>query len=166
VTVPGADLLDLTTGITISAWVKPTSPLPSRPSVINKERPGELTYALYANSADSSQPNIDYTSSGSEVNLNGGSALPLNVWTHLAGTFDGAMLKLYVNGQLVGSLATTAPIDATGGVLRIGGDSVWAGDYFPGAIDEARIYNRALSAEEIQTDMATPVAAPIQPGVH
>jgi len=42
------------------------------------------------------------------------------------------------------------------GPLRIGGNSVW-GECFRGAIDEVRVYNRALSAAEIQTDMTTPI---------
>ena len=40
--------------------------------------------------------------------------------------------------------------------LRIGGNAVW-GEYFKGRIEEVRIYNRALTAAEIQTDMATPI---------
>jgi len=44
------------------------------------------------------------------------------------------------------------------GALRIGGNNVW-GEYFQGLVDEVRIYNRALSPAEIQTDMNTPLAA-------
>jgi len=44
----------------------------------------------------------------------------------------------------------------TSGALRIGGNSV-SGEYFRGVIDEVRIYNRALAASEIQTDMSTPI---------
>ncbi len=156
VTVANAPALQLTTGMTISAWVKPTAALPQWPSIVMKERTDELTYALYANS-NTNQPNINYTSGGEEVNLNAGSAVPVNAWTYLTGTFDGTTLKFFVNGQLVGSKASTASIDTTTGVLRIGGDNVWDGEYFPGVIDEVRIYNRALSPQEIQTDMATPV---------
>src|SRR5262249_27032619 len=43
--------------------------------------------------------------------------------------------------------------------LRIGGDSIW-GEYFNGKIDDIRIYNRALSATEVTSDMATPVTPP------
>ena len=43
--------------------------------------------------------------------------------------------------------------------LRIGGDSIW-GEYFNGLIDEVRVYNRALSQAEVQSDMTTPVVAP------
>jgi hypothetical protein len=50
----------------------------------------------------------------------------------------------------------TGSIIPTTGVLTIGGNSIW-GEYFAGQIDEVRIYNRALTAGEIQTDMATPV---------
>jgi hypothetical protein len=167
VTVPDAAALDLSTGMTISAWVKPTAPLPEWPAVIMKERPGELTYALYANSKDGNI-NVDYTSGGSEQNLEGAGAVPVNQWTHVAGTYDGTTLSLYVNGQLVSSKPAPGPIDATDGVLRIGGDDVWQGEYFPGVVDEVRIYSRALSPSEIQADMAAPVVAgtqPPQPGV-
>jgi concanavalin A-like lectin/glucanase superfamily protein len=49
-----------------------------------------------------------------------------------------------------------SPITTSGGALRIGGNSI-RGEYFRGLIDDVRIYNRALSAAEIQADMATPV---------
>ena len=42
--------------------------------------------------------------------------------------------------------------------LRLGGNAIW-GEWFAGAIDDVRIYDRALSAAEIQVDMAAPVAA-------
>jgi hypothetical protein len=42
------------------------------------------------------------------------------------------------------------------GALRIGGNSVW-GEFFQGRIDEIRIYNRALTQPEIQTDMTRPI---------
>jgi hypothetical protein len=57
----------------------------------------------------------------------------------------------------------TGAITTSTGVLRIGGNSVW-GEYFKGLIDEVRMYNRALSAAEVQTDMNRPIgvaAAPV-----
>ena len=44
---------------------------------------------------------------------------------------------------------------ASTGVLRIGGNSIW-GEWFAGLIDEVRVYNRVLSAGEIQQDMQVP----------
>ena len=51
-----------------------------------------------------------------------------------------------------------APIRASTGVLRIGGDSIWSDEWFSGLIDEVRLYNRALTAAEIQADMTKPVS--------
>lgn len=82
--------------------------------------------------------------------------MPLNTWTHVAVTYDGATLRMFVNGVQVRSSAATGAAVATSGALRIGGNSVW-GEYFRGLIDEVRIYSRALLAGEIQTDMSSPI---------
>ena len=87
--------------------------------------------------------------------------LPLNGWTHLATTYDGAALRLYVNGALVKSRALTGSIIASTGPLDIGSDAVW-GEYFQGLIDDVRVYNKALSQAQIQTDMNTPVGSSSQ----
>jgi hypothetical protein len=91
-----------------------------------------------------------------EQNAPGTGLVPLNTWTHLAGTYDGSTLKLYANGVLMGSKAVTGSLAATTNPLRIGGNTIWR-EFFHGQIDEVRLYNRALSAGEIQGDMATPL---------
>jgi hypothetical protein len=80
-----------------------------------------------------------------------------NTWVHLAGTYDGMTERLYVNGSEMANRPLSGSIQITDGVLRIGGNSIW-GEFFKGRIDEVRIYNRALSANEIQTDMNRSVA--------
>ena len=65
-------------------------------------------------------------------------------------------MRLYVNGVQVGSRAQTGSMVVSTRALRIGGNGVW-GEYFNGLIDDVRIYNRALTAAEIQTDMNTAV---------
>ena len=97
-----------------------------------------------------------YVHVATDTAASGTSALALNTWTHLAVSYDGATIRLYVNGVQVGSRALTGPIAPSTGALRIGGNAVW-GEYFKGLIDEVRVYNRALSAGEIQLDMVTPV---------
>ena len=82
--------------------------------------------------------------------------MPLNTWTHLATTYDGTTLRLFVNGTQVGSRAVSGALLTSSGVLRIGGNSQW-GEYFAGRIDEVRIYNRALTQSEIAADSAAPV---------
>lgn len=76
-------------------------------------------------------------------------AIPLNTWVHLAGTYDGNVVKIFVNGieedrgNFVGGYGAS-PID-----MRIGSAS-WADTGFlPGLVDELTVYDRALSASEI-----------------
>jgi PKD repeat protein len=158
VTVKDASSLDLSTGMTLEAWVYPTATPTNWSTVIMKEQPGEFVYTLYAGSP-ANRPsvifNVSTTLSGERM-VTGPSALPLNTWSHLAGTYDGATLSLYVNGVVVSSQAFSGRIQTSSSPLRIGGNSVW-NEYFKGRIDEVRIYNRALSAAEIKTDMNAPI---------
>src|SRR5204863_2258476 len=81
---------------------------------------------------------------------------PVNVWSHVALTYDGTAMRLFQDGVEVGSQAQTGAIVTTAGSLRIGGNTIWP-EWFDGLIDEVRVYNRALSASEIATDMNTPI---------
>jgi hypothetical protein len=123
-------------------------------TVVFKERPGGMVYTLYAGQ-DTSRP-VGQMFIGSERNVIGTASLPLNTWSHLAVTYDGANLRLYVNGALVSTTAVTGSMAASTGVLRLGGNSVWS-EWYAGLIDEVRLYSRALSQSEIQTDMNTPI---------
>ena len=153
VTVADAAPLDLTTGMTLEAWVNP-SVLSGWRSTMVKESPGGLSYGLYAHD-NAPHPAVSVHTTVDQFAI-GTSAIPLNTWTHLAATYDGTTLRLFVNGVQVGSSPLTGSLLQSSGVLRIGGNSVW-GEYFSGLIDEVRIYNRALSQAEIQSDMNVPV---------
>lgn len=156
VTVGDSDTLDLTNGVTLSAWVYPTSWANDWKTLIMKERSGGLVYTLNANS-DAGQPNSTLRIGSSDRQLSAGSHLPTNTWTHLAATYDGARQRLYVNGVQVGSRAQIGTLDVSANPLRIGGNSVWTGQFFQGIIDEVRIYNRALSQAEIESVSTEPV---------
>ncbi|HMF96645.1 MAG TPA: LamG-like jellyroll fold domain-containing protein [Vicinamibacterales bacterium] len=153
VTVADSASLDLTTGMTLEAWVRPTSGSGWR-SAILKEAPGGLGWSLYT--ANNGSRPVGYAHVNADVPVTGTAAVPLNAWTHLALTFDGAALRLYVNGTLVSTTELNGAMVTTTGALRIGGNSVW-GEYFKGMIDEVRIYSRALAPAEIQLDMSTPI---------
>ena len=73
-----------------------------------------------------------------EQNAPGTAQLPLNAWTHLAATFGGGVLKLFVNG-VAGRRASPFPgaVIASNGSLKIGGNAIW-GEWFNGLIDEVR----------------------------
>jgi Concanavalin A-like lectin/glucanases superfamily len=145
--------------MTLAAWVFPTAHSSNWNTVIIKERTSGEIYNLYSN-IDTSVPAVwavRASAPSAPLNALGTSQLPLNTWSHLAATYDGAALRLYVNGVQVGSRTMTGAMLTSSSPLRIGGNSIW-GEFFQGRLDEIRIYSRALSATEIQTDMTRPVS--------
>jgi hypothetical protein len=156
VTIADANSLDLTTGMTLEAWVQPTAIGSLWRCVILKEQPGSLIYALYAGDS-TGRPAMDVFTTA-DIGFSGPTALGLNAWIHLAATYDGTTQRLYVNGVQVATKATTGAIKTSTGALRIGGDASWPDEWFAGLIDEVRVYNKALTAAEIQADMTKPVS--------
>jgi Concanavalin A-like lectin/glucanases superfamily len=97
-----------------------------------------------------------FTVTTAERGVRGPTAPPLNTWTHLSATYSASTLRLFVNGTQVSTRSVGTPLGASNLPLRIGGNAVWS-EWFQGRIDEVRVYNRALTAAEIQTDMNRPV---------
>ncbi|MEO3810204.1 LamG-like jellyroll fold domain-containing protein [Sphaerisporangium sp. B11E5] len=161
VTVPDSPSLRLTQGMTLMGWVKPDTQADWR-QVMMKEFSGGLSYGLYA--SNGTEPNgWAVNTDGVEGNVNSPQNLPLDTWSHIALTYDGTKLRLYLDGTNVAESDFTGTLRADGGPLRIGGNSVW-GEHFSGLIDELRVYNRALSATEIQSGKDTPVTGPAPQG--
>jgi hypothetical protein len=154
VTIPDNPALHLTTGMTVEAWVCPTA-LSGYRTILLREVPGGLAYALYAND-EAPRPAIWINADGTDVEAAGPQPMQLNVWVHMAATYDGTTLRLFLNSIPWGTYAVSGTISDASGVLRFGGNAVW-GEYFQGFLDEIRIYDRALSTSELFTDAVTPV---------
>jgi hypothetical protein len=144
-TIPASEDLNLTEAFTLEAWIKPEA---------------EAEYGHLFAKEDASEVNAAYviTEHGSKLAAHLGvpgvqkespsEALEVGPWQHIAATFDGGRVRLYVNSELVGT-APVAEILSTNGALRIGDSAIWgSGKGFDGRIDEVRIYDRALSADE------------------
>ena len=163
--------LDLTSGLTLQAWVKPSS-LSGWDTVLMKERgTAGMSYALYAHdggplAGGANTPAGYVTTAAGDRSVRPAAALPLNVWSHVATTYDGANQRFYVNGALVATRAQTGAVAVGNGALRIGGNAAWSGEFFQGVIDEVRVYNRALTQAEIAADMSGGVALPPAPVVN
>ena len=71
------------------------------------------------------------------------------VWHHLAGTYDGNDLKLYCDGDLIATSHYVGSIASSAYNVNIGRNSEWTDRFYEGLIDDVRIYNFALSADEI-----------------
>ena len=87
--------------------------------------------------------------------------LPANTWVHVAGTYDGTALRIYVNGALNASMAVTGATCASTEPLAIGAKNrttppATTEAYMDGRIDDLRVYDRALTAAEIKTVRTTP----------
>jgi Concanavalin A-like lectin/glucanases superfamily len=161
VAIPSSENLNLSAGLTIEAQVRPTEALNGWRTVVLKESPSGLDYALYANDVRP-QPSAYVRVDGADRNVQGDAGpVPVNRWTHLAMTFDGDELRLYTNGVLVGRTIQHGDIATSDGQLAIGGNTVW-GEYFAGLLDDVRVYSRPLSIAEIQTNMTTPVKANVR----
>jgi len=164
VTINNSSSLGLTTGMTLEAWVNPSQISIAWRDVIYKGLNGSDDYYLEGTSQPNSVPAGGGTFGVADVQAFGGAALASNTWVHLAVTYSGATLLLYVNGVQVGSLAQTGNIQTTTGPLQIGGDTLY-GQYFKGTIDEVRVYGVALTPTQILTDMNTPLGnIPSAPG--
>jgi hypothetical protein len=155
VSIPDAPALDLTSRMTLEAWVRPTGTSGWR-TVLLKEASGELAYGMYARESTDRPSGWLRIAGSSSTSAGATPALPQGAWSHLSSTYDGANLRLYVNGTLRFTKAVTGDIGITTNPLKLGGNAVW-GEYFAGQIDDVRIYNRALTQAEIQTDMNTPL---------
>jgi Concanavalin A-like lectin/glucanases superfamily/Domain of unknown function (DUF1929)/Bacterial Ig domain len=154
VTVPDASSLDATSGMTVEAWVFTSVANIQRPLVV-KEGVGGVAYGLY-HRVTGGLP-AAFATTTSPFSATGSAPAQTRVWVHFAATYDGAQLRIYLNGALDGERAVTGNLATTSGALRIGANLGVLSERFKGRIDEVRVYDRALSAAEIATDMNTPV---------
>jgi hypothetical protein len=111
---------------------------------------------------------ITTSGNGAEQQITGSSALPTGVWTHVAVTKSGNTGTLYVNGSVVGTNnAMTLSPSSLGSTNQnwLGRSQYSADPYLNGRIDDFRIYNRALSASEVQSlsGGVTPTPTPTTP---
>ena len=143
--------LNITNAITVSAWIYPRSS--HNGGVIEKTIGGAVNkqYLLYLSPTPAENLTFRVMKSTLTYNAVSASYPALNQWTHVVGRYDGSELSLWVNGiKQVITATVTAPIDSGLGVTLIGllGSNVYP---FNGSIDEVAIWNRSLSANEIQT---------------
>lgn len=158
VRVPNATNLRLTTALTVSAWVYPKSngtfdEIISKWDAIEPSS-NQRAYTFKIDPTAKAVLTLSADGTPAHVNVTSASTIPVNTWTHVAATYDGALMQVFVNGVLDGQQPYSGGIfngtadlgigGVVGGVASGGGIS-----FFDGYIDEALVYNRALSVEEI-----------------
>jgi len=140
-----------TTGITVMAWVNPNTLSGDRDKgIVYKEG----AFLLELESDNNYSIDFSVLVNGGQLNEyeSTGAEVPTGQWTHIAGTYDGTEVKVYKNGVRVpGSAVKAGTIDSPVNPYMIG-YSLYFGDedrYFDGIIDEAAVFDRALSESEI-----------------
>ncbi len=152
VRVASAASLNVSSGMTLAAWIRPSAAQSGWRTVMQRQVDAWALNAGHDNGA--LVPAGGATINGNAQWITGVSASPVGSWTHVALTYDGATLRLFVNGVQVSSRAVSGPVQSVTNPLWIGGNQPY-GEFFNGLIDEARVYNRALSVAELQTVMTT-----------
>jgi hypothetical protein len=158
VRVPDAPNLHCTDGLTIEAWVAPTRH-GNFHLIVSKwdVTPGgtEKSYALQLQPDGLANLTVNPSpGNGGLAFVTSTNPVPTNQWTHLAGTYDGSTINMYVNGVLQSQVPYNLGINPGAHDLGIGatvGDAALgqAAYSFAGSIDEPCLYNRALSDTEI-----------------
>ncbi len=145
------DKVDLTGPFSISAWVYTTgsNSTNNAKTIISKRGGPSNGYLLYLRDDNFVQMNFD---SGSINQITSNTAIPLNQWRHIAFSYDGADARIYIDGVLDNTEAMNAPT-ANSNSLCIGAryiDKNTQANFFMGNIEEIRIWNQALSVNEIR----------------
>ncbi|MBI1928691.1 hypothetical protein HYR99_31160 [Candidatus Poribacteria bacterium] len=152
--------LDVTNNqITIDAWVFPTSlsqPANEFNEVIIVDKflvPGSGPgYALALNAG---RPLLALATAGGTTFIASTTPVAVNAWSHVAATYDGTAVKIFINGQPVNTQVLAGSATVSGNILHsavdvtIGNDNTGLPVGMIGLIDEVEIYDRALTLSEI-----------------
>ncbi|MEA3225310.1 MAG: LamG domain-containing protein, partial [Planctomycetota bacterium] len=145
-----AESLNITEKLTVSAWVKTVDAgepaagqmggqnhyVSKHNSYQFKHRTNLLIFAIWDGGPHATRISIDNSFNGE--------------WRHIVGTYDGSVLKTYVDGALEGEASHEGSIDLNGLNVAIGRNPNQDDQNFEGAIDEVRIYARDLSASQVR----------------
>ena len=150
--VPAFEGLALTNAFSAAAWIFPEAletfaPILVRTSDVESWDDG---FALYVGAGGSLGA---YARSGDDANAVSGGALAAGEWNHVAVTYSGTVLKLYLNGREVASRsfgsAGTADAPAPLAIGTLVGPQ--ASQPFSGAIADVRVWSAALDAEAVES---------------
>ena len=139
--------LDITDAITIEGWIKPNVVDSwSQSSIITHLGAGKYRWKIGID--NTTQLRFDIYKNQTTVVSPSGGTLVAGSWHHIVGISDGVNAKIYLDGTFISSLPFPYLIQDVNTPIYIGYESVNI-RYFNGTIDEGRIYNRALSPDEI-----------------
>jgi Concanavalin A-like lectin/glucanases superfamily len=145
VAVPNESLYDITGSLSVAAWIKVTSFTSAWQAIVTK---GDSAWRI----SRSNSTNFVHFAWGSALSpkyIDGVTNVSDGKWHHVCGVYDGSTLKLYVDGQLDASAAASGAVTTNDYAVQIGQNAEQSGRNWNGAVYDARVYNRAITAEEV-----------------
>jgi hypothetical protein len=136
--------------VTLEAWVNPTNFTSYRPIISKDSSATARAYNLAINT--SGFPEFSIQTATGLITATGTTGLTAGAWTHLAASYDGTTMKIYVNGALTGTALQTGSITSNNGPLYLG-KSGSAATFFIGGLDEVKIWASARSESQIRLGM-------------
>jgi prepilin-type N-terminal cleavage/methylation domain-containing protein len=148
VTVSSSNTLNITQAVTIAGWVYWRGMPDTAIHRIVDKNTKNYTLAIYGSNNATNPDKLIFAINNFTIGAYATFPVSTNNWYYVVGTYDGTAARLYINGSFNSQGAGIANIQTSALPLTIG----WAGTgiNFNGLIDDVRIYNRALSAAEIQ----------------
>jgi hypothetical protein len=142
-----------TTAFSAELWVKPTTPNATYRRLLSKKFTGGSLggWELYMTSTGDATPGKVIFGREDTVDMSRAdsvTALPIGVWSHVLATYGGNYMKMYLNGTLTETRASTRVIPSTAGTVLMAAASSTNTNRLVGSLDEIAIYNRALTAQE------------------
>ena len=159
VVVPSDATLDIRDQITMMAWIQPGANLTADWRTIMGKSPtsvlGQTTFSYDFRTDNNGTLRFSLNIGGWQYIL--GPVLEEGTWYHMAGTYNGAEMVLYIDGEQVGTSTVSGQITSTVDPFCVGNIVSAAGninnEYWSGIIDEVRLWDRGLSADEVAINM-------------
>jgi hypothetical protein len=164
VQVTSSPSLNLQTNLTLEAWVFADGPPANQQGIMGTwdDNNGSLrTYLFWIQGG-----RMEFLLAPSFARPRDTIAFPINRWVHVAATYDGSVARLYRDGTNVSSVPVTGLIATNPRPFFIGRTEGGSNgpDFWRGRMDEVRVWNRALTPEEIRAGM-TQAARGDEPGL-
>ncbi|MAH42311.1 hypothetical protein CL614_01120, partial [archaeon] len=143
--------LNISGNITISAWIKMRTPSNILPRIVDSWDTDGDDQGFILHIVDAGDLAKFSVGSGSAISA---FAIPQEQWVHLVGNWNGSHINLYVNGSLVNSTSYAGQMGISKRNVVIGNIDIGTRE-FNGTIDEVRIWNISLTADQIRQQYMT-----------